>query len=146
MQLLKVGDMCPFFLPWYHPSWGMTSCVQLWCSSNLWDPARYSFCCTMSPEACPGPSVLPKPGSAGIWTSGVTAANNPGSCDSYVRWENIPFFQAVKPANPCPIIPKHLSGYSSTSVEVVLILKVSGILHAKIHILASKKKKHFQGH
>lgn len=68
----------------------------------------------------------------------MTAANNPGSCDSNVRWESIPFFQAAKPANPCPTIPKHLSGYSSTFVEVVLILKVSGILRAKIHILASK--------
>lgn len=81
-----------------------------------------------------------KPCSAGIWAPRATAASRHLS---RIMWflctvGKYPFFQAAKPANPCLTIPKHVSIYSSTFLEMVLILKVSGILHAKIHILASK--------
>lgn len=44
----------------------------------------------------------------------------------------------MKPTHSCLILPKYLLCYSSTFVEVGLILKVSGILHVKIHISTSK--------
>lgn len=126
----------------------MTSCVQLWCSSKLWDPVPSAVQHHQKPVlglgSFPNQALLEPPSGHQGWQ--LPRAIFPGSWDSYVRWETILFFQVAKPANPCLIIPKHHSDYSSTSVKSGSNFK--GVRHPACknsHLSLKKKNTTFEG-